>query len=125
MKKKTLIRLLQEVVRKELIIEQEKDLSSLEDFKNKVLEIKEIRELNERIISEWDLKKEEFEYSFEIKYKRGEDVEDSFPPCVADILMRVDEGQNITHIERLFLVFFLHSLEVPISIIILLLILSI
>ena len=111
--KKDLIRLLQEVVRKKLIIEQEKDLSSLEDFKNRVLEIKEIRELNERILGEWELKKEEFEYSFEIKYKRGEDVEESFPPCVADILMRVDEGQNITHIERLFLVFFLHSLEVP------------
>ena len=111
--KKDLIRLLQEVVRKKLIIEQEKDLSSLEDFKNRVLEIKEIRELNERILGEWELKKEEFEYSFEIKYKRGENVEESFPPCIADILMRVDEGQNITHIERLFLVFFLHSLEVP------------
>ena len=111
--KKDLIRLLQEVVRKKLIIEQEKDLSSLEDFKNKILEIKEIRELNERILGEWELKKEEFEYSFEIKYKRGEKVEESFPPCVADILMRVEEGQNITHIERLFLVFFLHSLEVP------------
>ena len=61
------------------------------------------------------MKKEEFEYSFEIKYKKGEKVEESFPPCVVDILMKVDEGQNITHIERLFLVFFLHSLEIPIE----------
>lgn len=113
--KKDLTRLLQEVVRKKLIIEEEKDLSSLDDFKNKILEIKEIRELNERILGEWELKKEEFEYSFEIKYKKGEKVEESFPPCVVDILMKVDEGQNITHIERLFLVFFLHSLEIPIE----------
>ena len=41
--KKDLTRLLQEVVRKKLIIEQEKDLSSLDDFKNKILEIKEIK----------------------------------------------------------------------------------
>ncbi len=113
--KKDLTRLLQEVVRKKLIIEQEKDLSSLDDFKNKILEIKEIKELNERILGEWELKKEEFEYSFEIKYRKGEKVEESFPPCVEDILMKVDEGQNITHIERLFLVFFLHSLEIPID----------
>ncbi|MBY9017519.1 MAG: hypothetical protein KGD66_01695 [Candidatus Lokiarchaeota archaeon] len=113
--KKDLTRLLQEVVRKKLIIEQTKDLSSLDDFKNKILEIKEMRELNERILGEWELKKEEFEYSFEIKYKKGEKVEESFPPCVEDILMKVDEGQNITHIERLFLVFFLHSLEIPID----------
>ncbi|MHA1106163.1 MAG: hypothetical protein ACTSPN_10670 [Promethearchaeota archaeon] len=113
--KKDLTRLLQEVVRKKLIIEQEKDLSSLDDFKNKILEIKEIKELNERILGEWELKKEEFEYSFEIKYKKGEKVEESFPPCVEDILIKVDEGQNITHIERLFLVFFLHSLEIPID----------
>ena len=113
--KKDLIRLLQEVVRKKLIIEQAKDIPSLDDFKNKILEIKEIRELNERILGEWELKKEEFEYSFEIKYKKGEKVEESFPPCVEDILMKVEEGQNITHIERLFLVFFLHSLEIPID----------
>jgi len=113
--KKDLTRLLQEVVRKKLIIEQEKDISSLDDFKNRILEIKEIRELNERILGEWELKKEEFEYSFEIKYRKGEKVEESFPPCVEDILMKVDEGQNITHIERLFLVFFLHSLEIPID----------
>ncbi|MHA1671657.1 MAG: hypothetical protein ACTSV5_13945 [Promethearchaeota archaeon] len=111
--KKDLIRLLQEVVRKKLIIEKENDLSSLDDFKKKILSIKEIRELNERILGEWELKKEEFEYSFDIKYKKGEKVEESFPPCIAEILLKVDEGQNITHIERLFLVFFLHSLEIP------------
>ncbi len=113
--KKDLIRLLQEVIRKKIIIQQEKDLASLEAFTKRALQVEEIRELNERILGEWELKKEEFEFSFEIKYKKGEKVEESFPPCVAEILLKIDQGQNITHIERLFLVFFLHSLEIPID----------
>jgi DNA primase large subunit len=113
--KKDLIRLLQEVIRKKIVIQQEKDLTSLEAFTKKALQVEEIRELNEKILGEWELKKEEFEFSFEIKYKKGERVEESFPPCVAEILLKIDQGQNITHIERLFLVFFLHSLEIPID----------
>ena len=113
--KKDLTRLLQEVVRKKIIVEQENDLATLNDFKNKVLEIKEIRELNERILDVWELKKDEFGEPFDFKYKKGENFEESFPPCINDILKKVEEGQNLTHIERLFLVFFLHSLEVPID----------
>ena len=113
--KKDLTRLLQEVVRKKVSVELETDLSSLDAFKNRVLEIKEIRELNERILDVWELKKDEFGEPFDFKYKKGENVEESFPPCVEDILRKVEEGQNLTHIERLFLVFFLHSLEIPID----------
>jgi len=113
--KKDLTRLLQEIVRKKLLIQEEKDISSLDDFKYKLLEIKEIRELNERILDVWELKKDEFGEPYVFKYSKGENVEESFPPCIVDILKKVDEGQNLTHIERLFLVFFLHALEIPID----------
>jgi len=65
------------------------------------------------LLDQWDLKKEDFEYSFELKFKEGSDIANDFPPCVKEILSKIQEGQNIIHIERLFLVFFLHALNYP------------
>ena len=115
LQKKDLIRLLQEVVRNEIYVEIEEDLSTLETFKNRILEIKEIRDLNERILDLWELKKEEFGEPFEFTYKQGEDTQEIFPPCIRAILTKIDEGQNLIHLERLFLVFFLHALKIPIN----------
>ncbi|TFG22360.1 MAG: hypothetical protein EU533_04360 [Promethearchaeota archaeon] len=111
LRKKELVRLLQELVRKKLIIEDIDDKASMEVFKEKLLKIKEIRDLYENILNEWELKKEDFEYSFEFQSYQGKDLKESFPPCIEEILRKVDEGQNIIHTERLFLVFFLHALQ--------------
>ena len=109
--KRELARLLQELVRKKLIIEDVDDKASMEAFKVKLLKIKQIRDLYENILNEWELKKEDFEYSFEFESYQGKDLKENFPPCIAEILRKVDEGQNIIHTERLFLVFYLHALQ--------------
>jgi len=111
LRKKELVRLLQELVRKKLLIEDVDDKASMEAFKERLLNIKEIQELYENIVNEWELKKEDFEYSFELQSYQGKDLKDSFPPCIEEILRKVDEGQNIIHTERLFLVFYLHALQ--------------
>jgi len=111
--RKSLIRLLQEYVRRKLIGENQNNNLALSKFRKKVLEIKELKELYENILHEWELKKEEFEYSFEVGFQDGADLSKSFPPCIREILIKIQEGQNIIHIERLYLVFFLHALNYP------------
>lgn len=111
LRKKELARLLQEQVRKKLLIEDNVDTASMEAFKENLLKISEIKDIYENIINEWELKKEDFEYSFELQTYQGKDLKESFPPCVEEILRKVDEGQNIIHTERLFLVFYLHALQ--------------
>ena len=111
--KRNLIRLIQEYVRQKLIIKQEEDKATLENFKEKVLKIKSLKDLYEIITKEWTLKEEEFEYSFEIEFKPGEDVSSSYPSCVKETLKKAQEGQNITHTERLYLVWFLNSFNYP------------
>jgi DNA primase large subunit len=101
-----LIRLLQEYVRGKVI-----PTSGLE--KEAFLKIPQFKDLHDKILDEWELKKEKFEYSFDIKFANNLDLSKSFPPCIREIFKKVDEGQNIIHIERLFLVFFLHALEFP------------
>ncbi len=115
LRKKELSRLLQELVRKKLIIEENTDVASIEAFKKKLLKIKEIEDLYENILNEWELKKEDFEYSFELQTYQGKELKESFPPCVKEIFRKIDEGQNVIHIERLFLVFYLHALQFSID----------
>ena len=115
LRKKELARLLQELVRKKLIIEENPDTASIKVFKNKLLKIKEIEDLFENILNEWEIKKEDFEYSFELQTYQGKDLKESFPPCVMEIFRKIDEGQNVIHIERLFLVFYLHALQFSIE----------
>jgi DNA primase large subunit len=115
LRKKELSRLLQEQIRKKLIIEEDTDVASIEAFKKKLLKIKEIDDLYENILNEWELKKEDFEYSFELQTYHGKDLKESFPPCVKEVFRKIDEGQNVIHIERLFLVFYLHALQFSIN----------
>ncbi len=111
--KKDLIRLLQEYVRRKLIVEEVKDENNIEKFRKNLLKIREFKELYGNILNNWELKKEDFEYSFKISFKEGSDLSNNFPPCIQDILRRIQEGMNIVHTERLFLVFFLHALNYP------------
>jgi len=111
--KKDLIRLIQEYVRKKLSTEDNRTDLDIQKLSNRIFKNAEFKELYDRIMGIWELKKEEFEYSFEFKFDDKIDISESFPPCVKEILRRIEEGQNIIHIERLFLVFFLHALDYP------------
>lgn len=111
--KRRLIRLIQEYIRNKLEVEEDK--ASLDSLKKELLNLPEFKELYENILSQWELKKGDFEYSFEISFKEGADISNTFPPCVNEILSKAQEGQNLIHIERLFLVFFLHALNYPVD----------
>lgn len=111
--KKDLARLLQEYVRKKLIVADNEPGKNSERYKNKLLENTRFKALHDKIHLIWEEKKEEFEYSFDYKFDERIDISESFPPCAKEILRKIEEGQNIIHIERLFLVFFLHALNFP------------
>lgn len=106
-KKRNLSRLLQEFVREKFFLKDGDDKSSIEALKKKLLKIKEFNELHERILANWELKKEDFEYSIDIKSTYGSDISTYFPPCIKEILSKIQEGQNLIHNERLFIVWFL------------------
>ena len=89
------------------------DTSSAEALRKELLKIPEFEALYETISSLWELKKEDFEYTFEINFKEGFDTFDVFPPCIREILSKAQDCQNLIHIERLFIVFFLHALSYP------------
>lgn len=111
--KQNLGRLLQEHVRKKILDSKAENVNVAEALKQKLFEIIDFELLCETLMNEWELKKEEFEYTSEITYKDGQDLTSFFPPCLKDILTRAQEGQNLNHTERLFLVFMLHALEYP------------
>ncbi|MFX1414596.1 MAG: hypothetical protein ACFFA2_12270 [Promethearchaeota archaeon] len=113
--KRTLARLLQEYVRNKFLDIEKDNKKSIEKFKQKMLEVKDFKELYDNILHLWDLKKESFEYSINLTYQEGKDVLFNFPPCIKEILNKAQDHQNLIHIERLFLVFFLHALEYPIE----------
>ncbi len=111
-------RLLQEFVRRRFIIEDVVDEKALEKLKLEFFKYEEFESIYNNILNEWELKKEEFEYSVDIRFEKGKEFKDLFPPCIKEIMTKADEGQNLTHIERLYLVFFLHALNFPNEIII-------
>ncbi|MFX1314101.1 MAG: hypothetical protein ACFFHD_16055 [Promethearchaeota archaeon] len=113
--KRTLARLLQEYVRNKFLFMTEDNKKSIEVFTKKLLKIKEFKELYDNILYLWDLKKESFEYSIDIKYQKDKDLLYAFPPCIKEILIKTQENQNLMHVERLFLVFFLNALAYPID----------
>ncbi|MFX0031913.1 MAG: hypothetical protein ACFE8E_03895 [Candidatus Hodarchaeota archaeon] len=113
--KRTLARLLQEYVRSKFLDTAKDNKKTLDYFKEQMLKVKDFKELYDNILSLWDLKKESFEYSIDLKYKEGKDILSKFPPCIREILLKAQDHQNLIHIERLFLVFFLHALEYPID----------
>ena len=109
--KRELIRLLQEFIRKKLLIEEMSDKASLEAFKKKILGIPKFKVLYDDLLTEWTKKKEEFQYTFEMDMEKVKNISDFYPPCVKEILKKAQEGQNLIHNERLFLVWFLLALN--------------
>ncbi len=116
--KRSLSRLLQEFVREKFFLKDGDDKSSKEALKKKLLKIKEFGELYERILANWELKKEDFEYSFEFKSVDGSEISTNFPPCIKEILSKIQEGQNLIHYERLFIVWVLIAVNYQVDTII-------
>ena len=106
-------RLLQEHVRKKLLIQNNGVSSDFEKFKETLFEIHEFKKLYTTITKIWESKKEEFEYSIDITFKEGKDYSGILPPCIKEILSKAQEGQNLVHTERLFILWFLNSLKYP------------
>lgn len=106
---KNLNRLIQEYVRLKILSYNAKDLGKFDDL----FKIEEFKDLYDTISAIWEHKKEEFEYSFDVKFKKGENMGEILPPCIKEILTKAKEGQNLIHTERLFIVWFLNALEYP------------
>ncbi|MFX1390547.1 MAG: hypothetical protein ACFE9Z_10825 [Promethearchaeota archaeon] len=114
-KKKRLVRLIQEHVRSKILIKETEDKASVDALLKNFLKIEDFKLVYNDIIKAWDTRREEFEYSFVIDYEHEEDLNNLYPPCVKEILKKVQEGQNIIHNERLFLVWFLLALKFPVE----------
>ena len=112
---KTLIRLIQEYVRSKFLIEETGDEPSLKAFIKEAFKIQGFKDIFDKIESLWDKRKEEFDFTFKIDIKRKEDMLMLYPPCVIEILKKAEEGQNLVHHERLFIVWFLLALEYPVE----------
>ena len=113
LEKREIKRLLQEFVRHKFLIEDIDNKDKLERLKRELFKYKEFKSIYDNILNEWELKKEEFEYSVDIHFEEGKEFQGLFPPCIKEIMTKAEEGQNLTHIERLYLVFFLHALNFP------------
>jgi DNA primase large subunit len=112
---KTLIRLIQEYVRGKLLIEETGNKASLQAFIEDVSKIQGFKDLFDNIESLWDKRKEEFDFTFKIDISSKEEIQTLYPPCVIEILKKAEEGQNLVHHERLFIVWFLLALEYPVE----------
>lgn len=110
---KSLNRLIQERVRMKFLNTNDKNIKNVNVFKDKLLKNQEFKTIYEDILNIWESKKEDFEYTFEIGFKKDKDISGSFPPCIKEILSKVKEGQNLIHTERLFIVWFLNALKYP------------
>ena len=113
LEKREIKRLLQEYVRRKFMMEDVEDKNALENLKKELFKFEEFKSIYDNILNEWELKKEEFEYSVDIHFEEGKEFRSLFPPCIKEILSKAEEGQNLIHIERLYLVFFLHALNFP------------
>jgi len=111
---KSLNRLIQEYVRLKILSYNDKNLGKFDDL----FKIEEFKDLYDTISAIWEHKKNEFEYSFDVKFKPGEDMGEILPPCIKEILSKAKEGQNLIHTERLFIVWFLNALDYPVDMIV-------
>jgi len=112
---KTLIRLIQEYVRNKLLIKETEDKASLKAFITETSHIQGFRDLYDKIESLWEKRKKEFDFTFKLDIKSKEEMLLLYPPCVIEILKKAEEGQNLVHHERLFIVWFLLALEYPVE----------
>ena len=110
-----LARLLQEYVRNKLIDSQEGGKIELDSLKKELMKIQRFKDLYEKILNDWAVIEDRFEYSFEIDFEKIKDISNIYPPCVLEILKKANEGQNLIHNERLFIVWFLIALDYPID----------
>ncbi|MFW9988024.1 MAG: hypothetical protein ACFFC3_05155 [Candidatus Odinarchaeota archaeon] len=106
-------RLLQEYVRIKFLTQNNEISAELENFKENAFKIQEFKKLYDTITDIWESKKEVFEYTVDITFKEGKDISNIFPPCAREILSKAQEGQNLIHTERLFILWFLNSLKYP------------
>lgn len=113
--KRGLVRLLQEHIRKRIINEQEKKAPSIEALRKKLLLNDSFKDIYDQILKEWKKREEEFQFSFEIDLENVEKLTAFYPPCVEEILKKAQEGQNLIHNERLFIVWFLLNLNFPVD----------
>jgi DNA primase large subunit len=110
-----LMRLIQEYVRDKLIIKETEDKASLKAFIKEISDIKEFKDLYDEILGAWAVRKEEFDFTFKLDLTSKEDLLTLYPPCVKEILSKAQEGQNLVHHERLFIVWFLLALDYPVE----------
>ncbi|MHA1931100.1 MAG: hypothetical protein ACW96X_01085 [Promethearchaeota archaeon] len=101
-------RLIQEFVRLKFLSQV-----NIEDLREGLFKNQVFKNLYETISELWEEKKEDFEYSFEMGFKKDQDVSKFLPPCIQEILAKVKEGQNLVHTERLGIVWFLNALKYP------------
>ncbi|MFX1456707.1 MAG: hypothetical protein ACFFDB_15145 [Promethearchaeota archaeon] len=112
---KRLIRLIQEYVRNKLIINEIEEKETIIQFLSKVKEIQDFSEIYEKIKKDWDTRKEEFDDKIKINIENTKDFLELFPPCINVIRKKAEEGQNLNHNERLFIVWFLLALDFPVE----------
>jgi len=112
--KRSLIRLIQEHVRVKVLPKESDDKATLKAYREKYFKTEGFKEIYDSILEEWKEKKEDFEFK-EFKFAKGSDLSESFPPCLKEILQKAQDGVNLTHNERLFMVFLLHALEYPVE----------
>ncbi|MFX0080851.1 MAG: hypothetical protein ACFE94_03770 [Candidatus Hodarchaeota archaeon] len=104
---KNLNRLIQEFVRKKILT-----LMQIEEHKESLLKNKVFANIYKTIENIWEVKKEKYQ-QIEISNINGKSQRDYFPPCIREIFKKAEEGQNLIHIERLFIVWFLNALKFP------------
>ncbi|MBN1216977.1 MAG: hypothetical protein JXA99_16260 [Candidatus Lokiarchaeota archaeon] len=112
---KELTRLIQEYVRKKILEINQIDKDNIENMRKSLFNNQNFKSLYDNIYSLWELKKEDFEYSIQVRFEKDKNLMELFPPCVKETLILIKEGQNIPHISRLFLTFFLLALDYPVD----------
>ena len=106
-KPERLNRLIQEIVREKI--------STLIQIENReeILKNEVFKAVFEAIEKIWEEKKTEHELKIDYSTLEGKEQKEFFPPCIIKIIEKAEEGQNLIHIERLFLVWFLIDQKYP------------
>jgi len=113
--KRNLMRLIQEYVRNKILEVESEDKSSIKNLRKVLLKIEDFKELYYKIESSWKERKEEIQYFEDTGFIKAENVNIIYPPCMKEILLKAKEGQNLIHIERLVILFFLLALNYPVE----------
>jgi DNA primase large subunit len=102
-------------VRKRIKEIRNEDPTNIKNLKTKLFEVPSFKNFFEKIKKEWENAKENIDYSFEFTYNSDVEMTEIFPPCIKEIVQKLQNGVNLSHTERLYLVFFLHALEYPLE----------